>query len=134
MKLGFLLLTTKNPDWYSRSGNISLLFVKGHCKIYRANKYSKILRVSQGVRVSCWTRCSWPFLKSFLKRNNRMSTAHAVSIGESKIWFLLSYQTEMQNTSYPLKSIQLTFLSALRYHIAQEVQSRPLKNLNFYPA
>lgn len=52
----FLYLMTENPDWYTKSGNILLLLVKGHCKIYRANKYSEILPVSQGVRVSSPTR------------------------------------------------------------------------------
>lgn len=125
------MFTAKNPDWSSRSGSISLLLFKGPCAIYRANKWSEILLISQGVGVSCWTRCSWPFLKSFLERNNRMNTSHAVLIVVSKIWFLFSYQTEMQTPAIPLKAFNY-FLVCSKVSRCSRSSVMPSKKLEYF--
>ena len=87
----FLLLTPEDPVWYTKSRDVLLLWVKGHCKIYRANKYSEILPVSQAIRVRGRTRCYWAFLKSFLTRNNRMNASACRLIGVPKIWCVFSF-------------------------------------------
>lgn len=80
----FLLLTTENLEWYTKSGNILLLLVKGQAKIYSANKYSEILPVSQRVRVSCQD-VSGHFWNHFLTRTIGWLHHHAVLIVVSKM-------------------------------------------------
>lgn len=125
-----LLLTTDNPAWQTKSGNILWLSVKGHGKIHRANKYSEILPVSQRVRASCQARCGGAFLKSFLNKNNRM-TISPRCCNSSIEYDYFSHRTERYRTpTVPYKAFSC-FPACPKVFYCSRSPTAPSKKLAF---